>query len=36
MINLDSISNKNNKTQNEKWQYIPDIPYRIFIIGGSG
>ena len=21
---------------NEKWPYIPDHPYRIFIIGGSG
>ena len=36
MINLDRISNKNNKKHNEKWQYIPDHPYRIFIIGGSG
>ena len=36
MINLDSITNKNNKKHNEKWQYIPDHPYRIIIIGGSG
>ena len=21
---------------NEKWPYIPDYPYRILIIGGSG
>ena len=35
MINLDSITNENNKEHNEKWPYIPD-PYRIFIIGGSG
>ena len=36
MINLDSITNKNNKERNEKWPYIPDHPYRILIIGGSG
>ena len=36
MINLDSITNKNNKEQNEKCPYIPDHPYRILIVGGSG
>ena len=36
MINLDSITNKNNEEYNEKWPYIPDHPYRILIIGGSG
>ena len=36
MINLDSITNKNNKKHNEKWSYIPDHPYRIIIFGGSG
>ena len=36
MINLDSITNENSKKHNEKWPYIPDHPYRIFIIGGSG
>ena len=36
MINLDSITNENNKEHNEKWQYISDHPYRILIIGGSG
>ena len=36
MINLDSITNENNKVHNEKWPYIPDHPYRILIIGGSG
>ena len=36
MINLDSITNKNNKKHNEKWPYIPDHPYRIIIIAGSG
>ena len=35
MINLDSITNKDNKELNEKWPYIPDHPYRILIIGGS-
>ena len=32
MTNLDSITNENNK----KWSYIPDHPYRILILGGSG
>ena len=36
MINLDSITNENNKGHNEKWPYIPDHPYKILIIGGSG
>ena len=36
MINLDSITNENNKKRNEKWPYIPDHPYKILIIGGSG
>ena len=36
MINLDNIVNNNNKEHNEKWPYIPDHPYRILIIGGSG
>ena len=36
MINLDSITNKNNKEHNEKWSYIPDHPYKILITGGSG
>ena len=36
MINLDSITNENNKERNEKWPFIPDHPYRILIIGGSG
>ena len=36
MINLDSIINENNEEHNEKWPYIPDYPYRILIIGGSG
>ena len=36
MINLDSITNESNKEHNEKWSYIPDHPYIIIIIGGSG
>ena len=36
MINLDSIANENNKEHNEKWPYMPDHPYRIIIIVGSG
>ena len=35
MINLDSITNENNKEHNEKWPYIPDHPYRILIIGSG-
>ena len=36
MINLDNIVNNNNEEHNEKWRYIPDHPYRILVIGGSG
>ena len=36
MINLDRITNENNKEHNEKWPYIPDHPQRMLIIGGSG
>ena len=36
MINLDSITNENNKKHHEKWPYIPNHPYRILIIAGSG
>ena len=36
MINSDIITKENNKRHNEKWPYIPDHPYRILIIGGSG
>ena len=35
MINLDSVTNENNKKRNETWPYIPDHPYRILITGGS-
>ena len=36
MISLDNITNEINKENNEKWPYIPDHPYRILKIGGSG
>ena len=36
VINLDSITDENNKEQYEKLLFIPDHPYRILIIGGSG
>ena len=36
MINLDDITNENNKEHNEKLPYIYGHPYRILIIGGSG
>ena len=36
MINLDSITNENNKEHNEEWPSIPDHLYRMMIIGGSG
>ena len=41
MINFDNYTNENNgvalKTKhNKNWPYIPDRPYRISIIGGSG
>ena len=35
MINLDSITNQNNKDHNGKWPCIPNHPYKILIIGGS-
>ena len=36
IFNLDDITKENNKEHNKKWPYIPDHPYRILIIGGSG
>ena len=36
MINLGSVTNKNNKKHNEKWPDIPDHCYKILIIGASG
>ena len=36
MINFDDYTNENITEHNSKWLYIPDHPYRILIIGGSG
>ena len=36
MINFDDYANENKTKHNENWPYIPDRPYRILIIGGSG
>ena len=36
MINFDDYANKNKTKHNLNWPYIPDHPYRILIIGGSG
>ena len=35
MINLDSITNENNKEHNEEWPYIPDHTYRTIIFSNS-
>ena len=36
MINFDEYTNVNKKEHNLNWPYIPDHPYRVLIIGGSG
>ena len=36
MINFDDYVNENKNIHNKNWPYIPDHPYRILIIGGSG
>ena len=36
MINFNDYLNENKTQHNLKWPYIPDHPYRILIIGGSG
>ena len=36
MINFDEYVNENKTEHNKNWPYIPDHPYRILIIGGSG
>ena len=36
MIYFDEYTNKNKIEHNLKWPYIPDHPYRILIVGGSG
>ena len=35
-FNLGDTTNENNKECDKKWPYIPDHPYIILIIGGSG
>ena len=36
MINFDDYANEKKTEHNKNWPYIPDHPYRILIIGGSG
>ena len=36
MINFDNYVGENSTKNNKNWPYIPDHPYRILIIGGSG
>ena len=36
MINFDGYTNESKSKHNLDWPYIPDHPYRILIIGGSG
>ena len=36
MINFDDYGNENKTEHNLEWPYIPDQPYRILIIRGSG
>ena len=36
MNNFDDYANEYKTEHNQKWSHIPDHPYRILIIGGSG
>ena len=36
MINFDEYASENRINHNPDYPYIPDHPYRILIIGGSG
>ena len=36
MINFDNYAKEDKTEHNPIWPYIPDHPYRIFIVGGSG
>ena len=36
MINFDDLIKENIKEHNPNWPEIPDYPYRILIVGGSG
>ena len=36
MISFDDYVNENKAQHTETWPYIPDLPYRILVIGASG
>ena len=36
MYNFDDVTKENIKEHNPDWSQIPDDPYRILVIGGSG
>ena len=36
MINFDDYTNENKTEHYSKWPYIPDYPYRVIILGGTG
>ena len=36
MIKFDDYANENKIEHNLKWRYIPDHPYRMLLVGGSG
>ena len=36
MKNFDDVTNENKTKHNSNWPCIPDHPYKILIIGGSG
>ena len=36
MIYFDDVTKENIKESNPNWTQVPDHPYRILIIGGSG
>ena len=36
MINFDDVTKEKIKEHNPDWLQIPDHPYRVLIIGGSG
>ena len=36
MTHFDDYTNENKRKDNPNWPYVPDHPYRILILGGSG
>ena len=36
MINFDDVTKENIKEHNPNWSQLPDHPYGILVIGGSG